>query len=217
MRMLVPIILGRPFLATARAVIDVHDGKLILRVENEIVTFKIGKSVRAAYTHDDYLYYVDHTTNLVQEQWIDTLIYDGKWNDIEKDIESEKVQAVSFYPKKEPIEPLEWKALENCLKPSIKEPPKLELKELPDHLEYAFLQEDEQLPLFISFSLSAHEKARLFEVLKNHKGAIAWSIADIKGIDSSLCTHKIYMEDEFKPTVQPQRRNNPNIKEVVKK
>ncbi|GJV31746.1 hypothetical protein Tco_1392146, partial [Tanacetum coccineum] len=48
-------------------------------------------------------------------------------------------------------------------------------------------------------------------------GAIAWSIADIKGIDSSFCTHKILMEDEFKPSVQPQRRVNPNIKEVVKK
>ncbi|GKB30807.1 reverse transcriptase domain-containing protein [Tanacetum coccineum] len=40
---------------------------------------------------------------------------------------------------------------------------------------------------------------------------------DIKRIDSSFCTHKILMEDEFKPSVQPQRRVNPNIKEVVKK
>ncbi|GJR10824.1 reverse transcriptase domain-containing protein [Tanacetum coccineum] len=62
-----------------------------------------------------------------------------------------------------------------------------------------------------------HRKARLLEVLRNHKGAIAWSIADIKRIDSSFCTHKILMEDEFKPSVQPQRRVNPNIKEVVKK
>ncbi|GJU94276.1 reverse transcriptase domain-containing protein [Tanacetum coccineum] len=57
----------------------------------------------------------------------------------------------------------------------------------------------------------------LLEVLKNHKGAIAWSIAYIKGIDSSFYTHKILMEDEFNPTVQPQRRVNPIIKEVVKK
>ncbi|GJT69625.1 reverse transcriptase domain-containing protein [Tanacetum coccineum] len=46
---------------------------------------------------------------------------------------------------------------------------------------------------------------------------LATSIADIKGIDSSFCTHKILMEDEFKPNVQPQRRVNPNIKEVVPK
>ncbi|GJR20077.1 hypothetical protein Tco_0968604 [Tanacetum coccineum] len=91
------------------------------------------------------------------------------------------------------------------------------LKELSEYLEYAFLQENNQLPVVISSALSATEKTRLLEVLRNHKGAITWSIADIKGIDSSFYTHKILMEDEFKPSVQPQRRVNPNIKEVVKK
>ncbi|GJV60464.1 putative nucleotidyltransferase, ribonuclease H [Tanacetum coccineum] len=71
--------------------------------------------------------------------------------------------------------------------------------------------------MVISFALSTDKKTRLLEVLRNHKGVIAWSIADIKGIDSSFCTHKILMEDEFKPSVQPQRRVNPNIKEVVPK
>ncbi|GJW77386.1 reverse transcriptase domain-containing protein [Tanacetum coccineum] len=116
-----------------------------------------------------------------------------------------------------PVEPLKWKALDNQLKPSSVEPLKLELKELPEHLEYAFLHENNQLPVVISSALSTDEKTRLLEVLRNHKGAIAWSIADIKGIESSFCTHKILMEDEFKPSVQPQRRVNPNIKEVVKK
>nr|GEX45869.1 reverse transcriptase domain-containing protein [Tanacetum cinerariifolium] len=60
-------------------------------------------------------------------------------------------------------------------------------------------------------------RTKLLEVLKNHNGAIAWSIADIKGIDSSFCTHKILMKDEFKLVVQPQRRVNSNIKEMVKK
>ncbi|GKD39378.1 hypothetical protein Tco_1259585, partial [Tanacetum coccineum] len=90
------------------------------------------------------------------------------------------------------------------------------MKELPEHLEYAFLQGNNQL-IVISSALSTNKKTRLLEVLWNHKGAIAWSIADIKGIDSSFCTYKIIMEDEFKPSVQPQRRVNPNIKEVVKK
>ncbi|GKC05073.1 hypothetical protein Tco_0996683 [Tanacetum coccineum] len=103
--------------------------------------------------------------------------------------------------KTEPVEPLEWKALENRLKPSSVEPPRLELKELPEHLEYAFLQENNQLPVVISSALSTDEKTRLLEVLRNHKGAITWSIADIKGIDSSFCTHKILMEDEFKQSV----------------
>ncbi|GJS54393.1 retrotransposon protein, putative, ty3-gypsy subclass [Tanacetum coccineum] len=131
--------------------------------------------------------------------------------------DSNKALAVSFYPRTEPVEPLEWKVPDNRLKPSSIEPPKLELNELPKHLEYAFLQEDNQFQVVISLTLSTDEKTRLLEVLRNHKGAIAWSITDIKGIDSSFCTHKILMEDEFKPSVQPQRRVNPNIKEVVKK
>ncbi|GKD45071.1 hypothetical protein Tco_1269716 [Tanacetum coccineum] len=91
------------------------------------------------------------------------------------------------------------------------------MKELPEHLEYAYLQENDQLPVVISSALYAIEKARLLKVLRNHKGEIAWSIADIKEIDSSFCTYKILMEYEFKQSVQPQRRVNPNIKEVVKK
>ncbi|GKC38815.1 hypothetical protein Tco_1051199 [Tanacetum coccineum] len=113
--------------------------------------------------------------------------------------DSNKVQAVSFYPRTEPIEPLEWKALKNRLKPSSE----LELKELPKHLEYAFLQENNKLPVVISSALSAIEKARILEVLKDHKGVIAWCIADIQGIDSSFSTYKILMEDEFNPSVQP--------------
>ncbi|GKD51213.1 hypothetical protein Tco_1280189 [Tanacetum coccineum] len=135
----------------------------------------------------------------------------------EEEEDSNKVLVVSFYPRIEPVEPLEWKALENRLKLSSVEPPKLELKEFPEHLEYDFLKENNQLLVVISSALSTVEKGRLLDVLRNHKGAIAWSIAEIKGIDSSFYTHKILIEDEFKPSVQPQRRVNPNIKEVVKK
>ncbi|GKB09892.1 hypothetical protein Tco_0843815, partial [Tanacetum coccineum] len=212
----VSIILGRPFLASVRAVIDVHEGKLSLRVRNKTITFNRGKYMRFIYSHDDYLCCADHTAKLVQEQRVDTVDHDGKWIETEEEDNPKEIRAALFYPRQEAIEPLEWKALENRLKPSITEPPKLELKELPEHLEYAFLQENEQLLAVISSALSAHEKTKLLEVLKNYKGAIAWSIADIKGIDTSFCINKILMEDEFKPTVQPQRRVNPNIKEVVK-
>nr|GEV98284.1 hypothetical protein [Tanacetum cinerariifolium] len=86
-------------------------------------------------------------------------------NEMNQDeIDSEKVQAVSVYPRKNPIESLEWRALENRLNPSVKEPPKLELKELLDHLEYDFLQEDDQLPVVISSFLSMDEKAKLIKV-----------------------------------------------------
>nr|GEV76222.1 hypothetical protein [Tanacetum cinerariifolium] len=93
--------------------------------------------------------------------------------------DSNEVLAVSFYPKTKSMKLLEWKAQKKRLKPSSMEPPKLELKELTEHLEYAFLQENNQLPVVISSALSTVEKARLLEVLRNNKGAIAWSIADV--------------------------------------
>ncbi|GKC57460.1 DNA-directed DNA polymerase [Tanacetum coccineum] len=139
---LVLIILGRHFLATARAIIDVHEGKLSLRVRNETITFNIGKSMKSKHSCDDYLYCADHTAKLVREQWVDTIDHDRKWAEVEEEGDSNKVQAFSFYPRTEPVEPLEWKALENRLKLLSAEPPKLELKELSEHLEYAFLQEN---------------------------------------------------------------------------
>ncbi|GJY70065.1 reverse transcriptase domain-containing protein [Tanacetum coccineum] len=102
-------------------------------------------------------------------------------------------------------------------KPSIEEPPELELKDLPSHLEYAFLEGTDKLPVIISKELKDEEKTALLKVLKSHKRAIAWKISDIKGIDPSFCTHKILMEDDFKPMVQHQRRVNPKIHEVIKK
>nr|GEZ50759.1 reverse transcriptase domain-containing protein [Tanacetum cinerariifolium] len=102
-------------------------------------------------------------------------------------------------------------------KPSIEEPPKLELKEIPSHLEYAFLEGTNKLPVIISKELKDEEKSTLLKVLKSHKRAIVWKISDIKGIDPYFCTHKILMEDDFKPAVQHQRRVNPKIHEVIEK
>ncbi|GJZ52511.1 reverse transcriptase domain-containing protein [Tanacetum coccineum] len=102
-------------------------------------------------------------------------------------------------------------------KPSIEEPPELDLKDLPSHLEYAFLEGTDKLPVIISKELKDEEKAVLLKVLKSHKRAIAWKISDIKGIDPSFCTHKILMEDDFKPAVQHQRRVNLKIHKVIKK
>ncbi|GJT53320.1 reverse transcriptase domain-containing protein [Tanacetum coccineum] len=102
-------------------------------------------------------------------------------------------------------------------KSSIEEPSELELKDLPSHLEYAYLEENDKLPAIIAKGLNDDEKYALLKVLKSHKQAIAWKITDIKGIDPCFCTHKILMEDDYKPTVQSQRRVNPKIHEVIKK
>ncbi|GJW12654.1 reverse transcriptase domain-containing protein [Tanacetum coccineum] len=100
---------------------------------------------------------------------------------------------------------------------SVNEPPEVELKDLPPHLEYAFLEGDDKLPVIIAKDLKNEEKAALIEVLKSHKRAIAWKLSDIKGINPEFCTHKILMEEDYEPTVQHQRRVNPKIHDVIKK
>nr|GEZ80005.1 reverse transcriptase domain-containing protein [Tanacetum cinerariifolium] len=101
-------------------------------------------------------------------------------------------------------------------KSSIDEPPEVELKDLPPHLEYTFLEGDDKLPVVIAKDLSMEEKTALITVLKSHKRAIAWKLSDIKGIDPDICTHKILMEEDFEPAVQHQRRVNPKIHDVIK-
>nr|GFB79723.1 reverse transcriptase domain-containing protein [Tanacetum cinerariifolium] len=90
-------------------------------------------------------------------------------------------------------------------KSSIDEPLEVELKDLPPHLEYAFLEGEDKLPVIIAKDFSVVEKTALITVLKSHKRAIAWKLSDIKGIDLEFCTHKILMEEDFKPVVQHQR------------
>nr|GFB84010.1 retrovirus-related Pol polyprotein from transposon 17.6 [Tanacetum cinerariifolium] len=83
-------------------------------------------------------------------------------------------------------------------------------------LEYAFLESDDKLPVIIAKYLNVEEKTTLITVLKSQKRAIAWKLSDIKGTDPEFCTHKILMEEDFKPVVQHQRRVNPKIHDVIK-
>ncbi|CAN6576402.1 unnamed protein product [Malus baccata var. baccata] len=101
--------------------------------------------------------------------------------------------------------------------PSVIQASKLELKPIPEHLKYAFLGEDETLLIIISSQLTAEEREKLIRVLKDHKTAIAWSIANIKGINPATCMHRILLEQGAKPIREAQRRLNPLMLEVVKK
>jgi hypothetical protein len=93
---------------------------------------------------------------------------------------------------------------------------KKELKPLPDSLKYQFLGPAESLPVIIASDLKDAQKEELLEVLREHKEAIGWTIEDIKGINPSLVMHKIHLEDNSKPSREPQRRLNPAMQEVVR-
>ncbi|GKF64706.1 hypothetical protein Tco_0188154, partial [Tanacetum coccineum] len=92
------------------------------------------------------------------------------------------------------------------IKTSLKEPPTdLELKPLPDNLEYIFLEESSFLLVIISSQLSKEKKNKLIYVLKKHKQTFAWKTTDISGSCPSFCKHKIQLLDDKNPVVQKQR------------
>ncbi|GKC36330.1 reverse transcriptase domain-containing protein [Tanacetum coccineum] len=273
----VPLILGRPFLRTARALIDVHGEQMTLRHDDQSVTFKVGDTRTFSYNIVESINRVDVIDMACEEYSQEVLgfsdvitsgnptpYYDpivstssstltpfGDSNflleevdaflALEDDSTSPKVDH-SYYDPEGDILLLEAflnddpslppptqgnylpeirKELKICEakndKSSIDEPPEVELKDLPPHLEYAFLEGDDKLPVIIAKDLSVEEKAALIKVLKSHKRAIAWKLSDIKGINPEFCTHKILMEEDYKPAVQHQRRVNPKIHDVIKK
>ena len=107
-----------------------------------------------------------------------------------------------------------FEALENS-RPMEK--PKVELKTLPAHLKYVFLEDNKAKPVIISSSLQKKEEDQLVQILKSRKAVICWHIFYLKGINPSYCMHKINMEANYMPVRQPQRRLNPIMKEEVRK
>ncbi|GJU62815.1 reverse transcriptase domain-containing protein [Tanacetum coccineum] len=262
----VPLILGRPFLRTAHALVDVHGEKLTLRVGDEELVFNVESASKHPQKHsdksihkidildttcDDHFHEVLNSINpmsgnptpssnpvdvslspsltpfgdsdfileeidvfLASDDSISPDIDDGTFDMeadlrlleklLNKDISNDIPLPVSTINETEKI------------KSSIEDPPNLELKDLASHLEYAFLEGTSKLPVIIAKDLKMEEKEQLLKVLKSHKRAIAWKISDIRCINLNFCTHKILMEDDFKPAVQQQRRVNPKIHEVIK-
>ncbi|KAK1667742.1 hypothetical protein QYE76_055901 [Lolium multiflorum] len=100
--------------------------------------------------------------------------------------------------------------------PPPKEDPVFDLKPLPDNLKYAHIDDKKIYPVIISSKLSEIEEERLLEILKKHRGAIGYTLDDLKGISPSICQHAINMEEDAKPVVEHQRRLIPKMKEVVR-
>ncbi|GJW37725.1 reverse transcriptase domain-containing protein [Tanacetum coccineum] len=274
----VPLILGRSFLKTGRALIDVYKGELTLRVGKEAITFNLDQTSRYSSNYDDMTANRIDVIEMACEEYSQEVLgfsdviasgnptpyYDPIVSTSsstltpfgDSDFLLEEVDAFlaleddptslevddSYYDPEGDILLLESflnddpslppptqgnylpeirKELKVCEakydKSSIDEPPEIELKDLPPHLEYAFLEGNDKLPVIIVKDLSVEEKAALIKVLKSHKRAIAWKLFDIKGINPEFCTHKILMEEDYKPAVQHQRRVNPKIHDIIKK
>nr|GEX39883.1 reverse transcriptase domain-containing protein [Tanacetum cinerariifolium] len=263
----VSLILERSFLKTGRALIDVYEKELTLRVGKEAVTFNLDQTSRYSANYDAMsVNRIDLIDVSCEEDSQEVLGFSMSGNptpstkpivstssptltsfgdsdflleetdaflaiddepilpeidDCYYDSEGDILLLEEFLnddPSSPPLPPQELIVIEPTNeKSSNDEPPVVELKDLPPHLEYAFLEGDDKLPIIIAKDLKNEEKTALIKVLKTHKQALAWKLSNIKGINLEFCTHKILMDDDFKPAVQHQRKVNLKIHEVIKK
>nr|GEV79616.1 DNA-directed DNA polymerase [Tanacetum cinerariifolium] len=215
-----PLILKRSFLKTERALIDVLEGELTLRVGKEAITFNLDQTLRYSANYNDMTANRIDIIDMACEEYshevhgFSDVITSGNPTPYYDPIASTTFSTLTPFGDSDILLEEELKIYE--AKNDKSSTPEVKLKDLPPHLEYAFLESDDKLPVIIAKDLSVEEKTALITVLKSHKRAVAWKLSDIKGIDLEFYTHKILMKDDFKPAVQHQRRVNPKIHDVIK-
>ncbi|CAL2247422.1 unnamed protein product [Prunus armeniaca] len=212
-----PILLGRPFMKTARTKIDVFKGTLTMEFDGNIIDFNISEAIR--YPIDDHSCFSTDAFDSLAQEYLESLDRDVLETTIVQGIElikngaepnheeiDEMVAALESLPQyvgKSPI-PIPIPVSTNKLLPSVIQAPTLELKPLPNHLKYVFLGDKETLPVIISSSLTAVEEEKLVWVLQEYKTTIGWTLADIKGLSPTTCMHRILLEEGVKPTREAQ-------------
>nr|GEU78038.1 reverse transcriptase domain-containing protein [Tanacetum cinerariifolium] len=202
----VPLILGRSFLKTGRALIDLFEGELTLRVGKEAITFNLDQTSRYSSNYNDIMAKRINVIDMACEEYSQEVLdfYDviasgnpTPYYDLiisttsptltpfrNSDFLLEEVDSFLAL-EDDPTSPKELKIYEvKSDKSSIDEPSEVELKDLPPHLEYSFLEGDDKFPVIIAKDLSMEEKTALIT--------------------------------DFKPAVQHQRRVNPKINDVIK-
>nr|GEX25291.1 reverse transcriptase domain-containing protein [Tanacetum cinerariifolium] len=160
--------------STVRALIDVYEGELTLRVGNKAITFNLDQTSRYSDNYDAMSVNRIDLIDVACEEYSQKilgffgyiLLLEGFLNDD---------------PSSPPFPPQELKVVEPANeKYSIDEPPVVKLKDLPPQLKYAFLEGDDKLPVIIAKDLKDEEKTALIKVLKSHKQPLAWQLFDIK-------------------------------------
>nr|GEZ04914.1 reverse transcriptase domain-containing protein [Tanacetum cinerariifolium] len=155
----VPLILERCFLKTGRALIDVHKGELTLRIGNKAITYNLNQTSRYSANYDQMTANIIDVTDEACEEYSQEVLGFS-------DVTNHEQSVPSFKNKLKACEA-------KMIKSSINEPLEVELKDLPPHLEYAFLEGDNKLPVIIAKELGDEEKSALIKVLNSHNRAIA--------------------------------------------
>ncbi|XP_076883120.1 uncharacterized protein LOC143531785 [Bidens hawaiensis] len=166
------ILLGRPFLKTAKTKIDVYSGTLSMEFDGKIINFNIydvmwyPSDVSSVIwldvidpLTDDYVVLSNHDTlALILNKSLD----EASTKELAEKfkLEYELIELVSLMdtqPKYE-ITKLQLQVTEQKLLPSIVQPLDLELKTLPNHLKYAYLGDNDTLTIIISNKLSKNQE-----------------------------------------------------------
>ena len=198
--------------------VGVQSGELKLRVQEDEVKFNVFEAVRHLAESDTcFMAKIVKAIVFSQSGLTDPL----EASLVESDFENMGEEAKEYVKWMDSFEPNRRKYFESLGEsaqtpvPFVEQPPKMEQKPLPSHLKYAYLGMASILPVIISASLTELEEKKLLRVLRDHKNALGWSLADLKGICPSMCMHRILLEDGHKPSVEAHRRLNPTMKEVV--
>nr|GFC55295.1 reverse transcriptase domain-containing protein [Tanacetum cinerariifolium] len=225
----VPLILRRPFFSTAHALIDVYEGEIILRHDDQSLTLKCGDTPLILYnnfeslnkvdlidaTCEEYsqevLGFADVVSAEVSTPYYEPIVLNSSptltpfnesefyleeiENCLNDDSNSEETEDFEFdmerdilileaFLNNDPEPPSNQKDYFSSVRKDLKVvelknqssddvPPEVELKELPPHLEYAFLGDNEKWQVIIAKDLNVNEKTALINVLKSRKKAIA--------------------------------------------
>ncbi|KAB2615360.1 hypothetical protein D8674_021948 [Pyrus ussuriensis x Pyrus communis] len=144
-------------------------------------------------------------------------IYKRKYEPHEKYKVEDKLEAVLTLGEEDWYDDKDIREFTATLNRGLPYPPNVSLNEpLEPSKSKLHLGDHETLLVIIASDLTSLEEEKLLRVLKEHRTAIGWIIVDIKGISPTMCMHKILVEESAKPTIEAQRRLNPNMKEVVR-
>ncbi|XP_012448841.1 uncharacterized protein LOC105772039 [Gossypium raimondii] len=168
------IILGQLFLAIGRTLIDVYNGELTMRLNDEQVTFSVFESVHHKDKAESHI--VDVLDDLIEEELENqsTVIAEeiavtseaASLDNCGSVVEASKVEIKHRWQ----IESLDLTNRTTLIfKPSIEKTPTLELKPLPPHLKYIFLGNHNTLPVIISATLDETQEKKLTHIIKQHK------------------------------------------------
>ncbi|RDX77274.1 hypothetical protein CR513_42634, partial [Mucuna pruriens] len=212
------LILGRPFLMTARTKIDVHTETLSMEFDNTLVQFNIFEAMKHP-TEDHSLFGIDRIEELVEEYFqLDSCSEEvedfagiaessscskADYDEVQEfsDFEGDYSDVADLAFETKLTELLNQTDLSPVIETSPSLPP-MELKPLPSHLKYAYLDSEQQFPVIIANNLLQEQEDKLLKVLRQHKKAIEWKLSDLPGINPSICMHRILMEEEIKPIRQ---------------